>query len=71
MTEQRADLARRVEELEILTGFQERTLVQLQAEVLAFTRRVTQLEAEVQRLKATRTGDQEPYDEDDRVPSCG
>ena len=64
-----SDLERRVEELEVLTGFQERTLAQLQSEVLAFTRRVAQLEDELRRLKAT--GGAEPFDENDRVPDCG
>lgn len=69
MSERRPDLERRVEDLEVLTGFQERTLQQLQAEVLAFTRRVIELEAELRRLKETR--EEEPFDENDRVPDCG
>jgi uncharacterized coiled-coil protein SlyX len=69
MTEKRSELEQRVQDLEILTGFQERTLASLQAEVLAFTRRVTQLEAELQRVKSTRS--EEPFDENDRVPSGG
>lgn len=71
--ESQDDLARRVQELEILTGFQERTLATLHAEVLAFAQRVHKLEEELRRLRESRssTSEQEPFDEDDRVPSCG
>ncbi len=69
MTEARSNLERRVEDLEVLTGFQERALASLQAEVLAFTRRVTHLESELLRLKSTRS--EEPFDENDRVPPGG
>lgn len=67
------DLATRVQELEILTGFQERTLANLHAEVLTFAQRVHHLEEEMRRLRESRasTSEQEPFDEDDRVPSCG
>lgn len=65
-------LAARVEELEVLTGFQERLLAQLQGEVLAFSRRVERLELELQRLKEHRQTEQ-PFDDehDDRVPTGG
>ncbi|MCW8138626.1 MAG: SlyX family protein [Planctomycetota bacterium] len=68
-----ADLAARVQALEVLTGFQERLLGQLQGELLAFTRRVERLEGELRRLQDARREleQQEPFDEDDRVPSCG
>lgn len=71
--ESRDDLVARVSELEILTGFQERTLANLHAEVLEFANRVHRLEEEMRRLRESRssTAEQEPFDEDDRVPSCG
>lgn len=70
---EKADLTARVQELEILTSFQERLLVQLQGEVLTFTRRVERLELELKRLKEHRHSEQEPFDEehDDRVPTGG
>ena len=63
-------LEKRLQELEVLTGFQERALAQLQEEVLAFTKRVVLLEDEVRRLRSVRS-DEQPFDENDRVPSGG
>ncbi len=72
-SEGRSDLEARVQELEVLTGFQERLLAQVQGEVVAFTRRVERLELELKRLKEARHTDQEPFDEenDERVPTGG
>jgi uncharacterized coiled-coil protein SlyX len=67
-------LEQRVEELEVLTGFQERLIADLQREVVAFTQRVEKLEVELRRVRESRAQgeDQTPLDgEDDRVPSCG
>ncbi len=73
MTADPHDLTVRVQELEILTGFQERLLGQLQGELLTFTRRVERLELELQRLREQRNTEQEPFDEehDDRIPTGG
>lgn len=72
-SEGRPDLEARVQELEVLTAFQERLLAQVQGEVVAFTRRVERLELELKRLKESRHADQEPFDEenDERVPTGG
>lgn len=73
MSADQPDLTARVQELEVLTGFQERLLAELQGELLAFTRRVQRLEQEVRLLRESRHTEQEPFDEehDDRVPTGG
>ena len=67
-------LEERLDDLEVLTGFQERLLGDLQREVLTFTRRVEALEQELKRVRESGAqGEDQPLLEgqDDRVPDSG
>ncbi len=58
MTDGEERLNKRVEALEVLTAFQERTISKLDATVLAFTQRVEKVERELQRLRAENSASQ-------------